>query len=254
MFNNYAKKFSLQSYGGINWDYVTGFEQVINNGVATYYVIEWTTSRVVIFNQNWIYQSYQSVPYPYSWVLKYVNGYFYISSNDYFSKSNLNFTSVNSFYRYNAAYGQIFYNDYKLYVASYRAFLIDIFDTSCSLLQTVSLMGNKYRPSGALDFFNGNVYYGLWNYNQIDVLQSNFSIIKNFTVCASKYSYISDITFDKFGYLAVSCNLDNSVNLYDYNGNSMNTSIPTTYGPFTTAIDSKGRLVLITHNSVDIYY
>ena len=64
MLNNYSKRFSLTSFGGDNWIWLTGFEQIVTNGVSTYYAIDSApTSRIVTFNQFWIYQGYQNLQY-----------------------------------------------------------------------------------------------------------------------------------------------------------------------------------------------
>ena len=80
MIQNYRKRFSLTSYGGTNWSLLTGVEQVVTGGVATYYVIDYRTSRVVTFDQYWNYKSYSILPISMTYTAKYVNGYFYFIS------------------------------------------------------------------------------------------------------------------------------------------------------------------------------
>ena len=49
IFANYQKRFSITSYGGNVFDTITGFEQVVTNGIPTYYVVDY--NRVIQFDQ-----------------------------------------------------------------------------------------------------------------------------------------------------------------------------------------------------------
>ena len=79
MFTNYQKRFNFTTYGNNSLHTVTGFEQVVTNGIPTYFVLDYTYRRVIQYDQYWNYVKYNGLPY-YSWNLKYVNGYFYLSS------------------------------------------------------------------------------------------------------------------------------------------------------------------------------
>ena len=177
MLSKYTKRFSLSSYGGINWNWLTGFEQVVTNGVPTYYAIDFGQnapfiSRIVIFNQFWIYQGYHDLPYYATYTTKYVGGFFYFSSASYFYKTNTNFEVIN-YYQDNAYYKQFFYDSTvsKFYVASQAYPRIDVFDTFCSRLQSISLGSNL--PYG-LASYNANIYAGIQNSNQVLVIQNGF--------------------------------------------------------------------------------
>ena len=234
---------------------LTGIEQVVTNGVATYYAIDLASiSRIVTFNQFWIYQGYQNLPYPYTYTTLYVGGYFYFSSNDYFYKTYSNFNVIN-YYQNSGGYRQIVYDSIssKFYVATYTTFArIDIFDTSCSLLQSINL-GSKF-PYG-LAIFNGSIYAGIFMSNQVIVIQNGL-VSKYFTVnqFLVSQSSMTSITVDAFGYLTLSCELCNLLVVYDANGNYMNASIPTSPGSYISAIDADGRFVVMTSKSLDIYY
>ena len=256
MFNNYIKRYSVTNYGGNNWNWLMGYEKTEINGIATYYAIDYplVPSRIVMFNQYWIYKDYQNLPFYNTYTTKYVNGYFYFSSDNYFYKTNSNFSLLNFYKNTSAHYHQFVYDTAgsKFYVAPESYSQIDVFDLSCSLLQSINL-GSK-QPYG-LAAFNGNLYIGVLNSNQVLVMQSG-SIIRYFTVnqCSiSKYQIIS-ITVDSFGYLAITCAASNLVVVYDSNGNYMNASISTSFIPYITAIDANGRLVIMTTQSLNIYY
>ena len=255
MHNNYAKKYSLTNYGGISWTYLTGFEQTVTNGISTYYAVEYSQlSPIVIFNEFWVYLYYQNLPFSYTYTTKYVGGYFYFSSNDYFYKTYSNFALLSSYKNAGAAYRQFFYDSVssKFYVAPFNFPRIDVFDTSCTLLQSISL-GNRL-PFG-LVALNGIVYATVLNSNQVLVIKDGL-ISKYFTVtqCAITQYAIFSITVDSFGYLAFACFGSNLNVVYDLNGNYMNGSIPTSAYPSISAIDTRGRFVLMTKSSLDIYY
>ena len=58
MFANYQKRFSITSYGNNSFVCVIGFEQVVTNGIPTYYVSDYWNQRVIEFDQYWYYKQY----------------------------------------------------------------------------------------------------------------------------------------------------------------------------------------------------
>ena len=254
MLNNYAKRFSLTSFGGGNWSWLTGFEQVVTNGVSTYYAIDYAlTSRIVTFNQFWVLQGYQNLPYSYSYATLYVGGYFYFSSNQYFYKTYSNFIEIKSYQNTEAYYRQFFYDSAsrKFYVAPSNLPRIDVFDQSCSLLQSINL-GSK-QPHG-LAFFDGSIYASVLNSNQVLVIQNGL-VSRYFTVsqCPVSLHTILAITVDSFGYVALSCYSGNLIFIYDSNGNYMNSILTSPY-PHVSAIDADRRFVIMNSKYLDIYY
>ena len=254
MLTNYTKRFSIKNYGGISWKWLSGFEQVVRNGSITYYAFDYNVPCIVIFNQYWIYQTYKILPFNYTHTGKYIDGYFYLTSDRYFYKTDLNFTVLN-FYQFAAAnYKQLFYDSAssKFYAGPSGLKRIDIFNTSCSLLQSINLI--SYNPYG-LAFFNGFMYVGVVNSTQILVLQ-NGGIINSISVneCTFALNQIVSINFDSYGYMAVSCAISNLVSLYDNNNKYTNYTITTSTLPYATAVDLIGRLIIITRFSLDIYY
>ena len=161
----------------------------------------------------------------------------------------MNFTVLNS-YRFNAVYKQLLYDSAssKFYAGSSVLKRIDVFNTSCSLLQSINLV--SYDPYG-LAFFNGFMYVGVVNSTQILVLQ-NGVIINYITV--NQCSLDMSINFDLYGNMAVSCSSSNLVSLYDSNYNYTNYTITTSPLPYATAVDFSGRFIIITRGSLDIYY
>ena len=58
MFENYQIRFSISSYGAKIFGYVSGFEQVVTNGIPIYYVVDYYSSHVIQFDQYWNYQKF----------------------------------------------------------------------------------------------------------------------------------------------------------------------------------------------------
>ena len=246
----YVKRHSLTNYGGKTWGYLTGFEQVVTDGTATYYVID--HSRIVKFNDYWEYQNYQNLPHSGTCTAKYIFGYFYFSSYEHFYKTNSNFSLINSYENKKAGYYQFIFdsNSSKFYVAAHWLDRIDIFNTSCSLLQSIQL---GFAPFG-LAYVNGLLYTGHRDSSKQISVKKNGKIIRDFNVSQCNSSLISGITMDSFGYMAISCYDSKLITVYDLNGNYMNTQISTSSTPIITSVDSKGRYVTITYKSLDIYY
>ena len=261
MFEKYTKKFSLTSYDGFNWEWLSGFEQVvINNGIATYYAVDYGSSRIVTFNQNWVYQSYQQLPFNGTYTTKYVQESFYFSSDDYFYKTNSSFFVISNFHNKNAWYRQFAYDsrNSQFYVTAARDFKrIDVFNVFCSFLRSIIL---ENKPNG-LVILNGNILVGDSSSNKISVLKKEYTnfeskVLSAKTITVNKCNNgISSITADSFGYMAISCGWNQTlVTVYDLNGTDMNAQITTLFFPFTTAVDSSGRYVVMTQKSLDIYY
>ena len=254
MLSNYTKRFSLTTYGGVSWSLLSGFEQVLTNGVPTYYVVDWGVSRVVTYDQYWNYQTYQALPCSNSYAIKYVAKYFYFTSDDYFYKTNSNFGLVSYYTNGGACYRQMYYDSSssKFYAAPFQISRIDVFNTNCILLQTISLGSNA---AYGLSYFNGSFYAGIMNSNQVFVIQNNV-ITKQFILpqCSVSTYQMLSITADSFGYLAINCQANKYIAVYDYNGNYMNTAITTSSSPFITGIDSSSRFVIMDCASLDIYY
>ena len=134
MFENYQKRFTLTTYGNNSFGLVIGFEQVVTNIIPTYYVLDASKSRVIQYDQFWNYQKYYNLTYPGSFNLKYMNGYFYISANNFFYKTDINFNNTASYYNSYVAYRSIYYDSiYSLfYVATLYAPGVSIFDINCN--------------------------------------------------------------------------------------------------------------------------
>ena len=254
MLANFTKRFSLTSYGGNSWGLLTGFEQIVNiYGVATYYLIDYNSYRVVIFDKNWNYQTFIGLPgfsNPYD--LKSVGVYFFISSNSYFYRTDSSFNYQTNYAWGNAYYRQIYYDmpNVKLYVSAYNINQIYVFSPTCSLLQQISLSFSVY----GLNYFNGYLYGSMTSFNQVAII-TNGVVLSRFSVPLCTTNSIQSIGADSFGYFALGCPSNNKIFVYDYNGIYQNVSLTSTATVlFNTHIDASGRYVVMNGFYLDIYY
>ena len=240
---------------------MTGFEQVVRDNIPTYYVVDLSqTSRVVTFNRNWRYQNKSSLPYAITFAIKYVNGYFYFSSNDYFYKTDSNFNLISNYNRFWASYRGIYYHSKSalFFVSPSSLNEIHVFDTNCGLQASISTP--NFKPY-AINNLHGNFYVGQnvedgrGQEPRMAVLKKDMilRITSKWNINCGTESRVVSITFDSLGFMLVSCEATNKILLYDTNGNYLN-SLQTLSTPYATAIDHNGRLVIMTGNSLDIYY
>ena len=251
MLNKYVKRHRLTKYENISWSWLTCFEQVVTDGIAKYYIIDYGDSRIVTFNDYWEHQNNQNLPHSGTFTIKYVSEYFYFSSNSYFYKTDSNFSVIDSYQMTNALYRQFIFdsNSSKFYLPSYKFNQIDIFNTSCSLLQSIVLSIQPY----SLSHYNGALYAGDYSSNKIVVIHND--TVTNYFEVTECTKFMSGISVDSFGHFAVTCSDNQLITIYDSNGNYMNTQISTySQYPRVTSIDSNGRYVIISEKWLDIYY
>ena len=259
MFANYRKRFSITSYGGVAISYVSGFEQVITNGIPTYYVVDFWDQLVIQFDQYWNYVKYNQLPYTYIRNIKYVNGSFYISALSYFLKTDMNFTVINYYYRNMVYHESIYYDSSSslIYVATYGGIssIVVILDTNCRFQRYMTLGG--FSPKYSLSYFNGYLYgdNGLYNNGGKSIVvasKANGTFVAQYNnVCEDG---IVSINIDSFGYMAVGCWGGVPISLYNANdGTYLNQLVPS-HAPLFTAVDASGRFVSMSTKAIDIYY
>ena len=196
-----------------------------------------------------MYQNYFSLPIVNTFSFVYLSGYFYLASNSYFYKTNTNFGLIASSYTAATYRGSTYdASSGYFYVASQGYSRIDVFNTGCSLIRTISV---STGVGGGVAFYN-NMMYVSSGAAQISVLQ-NSVVTKVFNINACS-SWLGQIVFDAFGNLLIACQFNNLVVLYDYNGNYLGKLPSTSTYPCQAALDSEGRLVVATYYALDIYY
>ena len=78
----------------------------------------------------------------------------------------------------------------------------------------------------------------------------------NATLTLSNYclgGLVNNIFFDAFGNMALTCSKNGYIALYRKNGKSQNLQIATNSTPYASAVDSKGRYVVLD-SYLEIYY
>ena len=225
----------------------------MSGSTSTFYFVDYTpASPVIIYNQNFVYQSYKTLPVAYSYTLKYASSYFYLTANSAFYKTDMNFNLVTT-YSLNANYRAIAYDCINtiFYVANPLYYRIDIFDTNLNLKSTLSTSSSV--PFG-LNIYNGNIYFANFNsaVSNVFVFQNN-AIANSFPIKACA-SYIQGIDFDNYGNMAISCGTGNAVLLYNSNGVYQNLKLSTTGSPFIPMIDSTSRLIITELTQFNVYY
>ena len=242
----------ITSYGGYAIRGVTGFEQVVANGIPTYYVLN--GSVVAQFDQYWNYGKFYSLSYN-NYNLKYVNGYFYISAGAYFYKTDMNFNRIASYYKYNFNYKSIYYDSSSsLFYVAGSSQSVSIYDTNCNFQRFMTL-GGYYSPGNALSFFNGNLYFD-YGTSIAEASKATGAVVAKYdNVCYYYPSGINSITFDSFGYMAVSCYGNSIVALYNaINGTYLTSLAEISSSSFFTAVDGSGRFVSVSYTAIDIFY
>ena len=184
--------------------------------------------------------------------MRYVNNYFYISSNSYFFQMNSNFNLIaTSAAVSNCMYRQFYYDDSTslFYVVQEFIYRVDVYNANCKLQSTISLNYNLY----SINSFNGNLYVGTWT-GQVLVVQNNV-FTKNYIISQCSNMFITGIYVDSStGQMILDCNGNSNLILYDYNGNYLNHAISIPGNAFMSFVDSKGRLITMAANQLVFYY
>ena len=252
MFTNYKIQNTITTYGNNTWNLLTGFEQVLTNGITTYYALDFGGSRVVTFDQYWNFQNYSITPYIYSYSLKYVNGYFYFTANDYFYKTDMNF-KVNSTYQPGSfvGYRQMYFDSTTslFWVAPFKIQSLQIFDTNCRLNNSISLGLNPY----GLNYFNGNFYVSTTANYILVVSKATLQVSSPYN-CLCSQNWLFHVTIDLFGFMVISaangalCLFNTSSVTYTYQYFAPSSQ------PYASSVDASGRYVVMATSSLYIYY
>ena len=163
MFTNYIKRKIIHNYNVSSFQDLRGFEQVVVENLATYYVLDKEASVVITFDQNWIYHQTYSLPNNQCNCLKYGSGYFYISCRNHIYKVNSTFNIISS-YKAGPKEDKYYYGCYYdnrtslLYVVSYFMNLIDVFDTGLNFQFSISVDG--FSQPQSINRFNESFFVG----------------------------------------------------------------------------------------------
>jgi hypothetical protein len=246
IFKNYTKKASINIYGGISWSYETGYEEVVTNGIPTFYAVDYGSQRVVKFDSNWNYLGDYNLPFKYSFTLKYVLGFFYFSADNYFYKTDSSFNYINSTNDADAKFRQFSYDSSNalFYVASYLVKQINVYNTVPAYVKSINF---PYDPYG-LTIYNNRVFVAFFNSQNVGYFDlSDSTLIYYLTgVCSNAVSiYIEPLT----GSVVTSCENTMRLDLVD-----SGLYIQASSQPYIFAFDIYRRLIINTQSSIDIYY
>ena len=207
MFNNSLIKTTISTYSGSSFTGLVGFGYLVDTN-TTYYALDWQGNKILIFNSNWQYLTYQSFDRPAFMIT--VNSNLYISSynNVYKTDKYLNIISQYSNSTTAFDYSGLFFSSSTnlIYVAGQINQTIDIFDLNLTLVDSIATP--TYQPF-SLQGYKNYIYVGTVSGHLLVI--ENKVIIKIVTVCAGTYMYIISILIDHFGYMALSCNYNRKV-------------------------------------------
>ena len=247
MLKNSTSRTTINTYSGMNFTYLTGFGYLIDTN-TTYYALDYSANRIIIFDQNWQYLTFKSFIRPVRMVT--INSALYISCqlHVYKTDKNLNISS-----QYNSStddYRGLYYNSLNntIYVAGFTKCVIYVFDLNLNLVDSITnLTDNPVSIQG----YKNYIYVGT-NSGLLLVIENKI-IIKTFHPCV--LAFLSSIQIDHFGYMVLSCHYDRKANLY-YSSNVSYTNKSLTYevNPYFINFDLNGRFVVISNYQIDIYY
>ena len=126
---------------------------------------------------------------------------------------------------------------------------IYIFDLNLTLVDSIQ---TKTYQLYSLQGYKNYIYAGTHNSSCLLVIE-NKVIIQKYRICIS--GTLTSILIDHFGYIALSCNVDEKVYLY-YSSNMTYTNKSLTYSvcPNFINIDSNGNFVVISNYKIDIFH
>lgn len=216
-----------------------------------YYVSETDANRVLVYDNNWIFQSFKTgVIGPRN--LKVIGNNLAISAYNTLQTTD-NSLNILSQTTLGCSYG----TDYSrkrnvIMVANHCAMQLQFFNMTLSIQSYVPL---TYQPFSLLNY-NETLYIGTWT-NQIIIVNDDnvTNIIQG--PCINATTTISSIYCDQYGYCLISCFTDKTIFLFNSKNRVFTGYKLTTIGyPYSVRIDSRGRLIVTTFDpsQIEIYY
>ena len=247
IFKNVSTKSFFNSYNGHSFVGLVGFGKLIDSN-STYYVADFSDSKVIMFDENWNFLIYKTFINP-AYIL-IINSTLYISGNSNVFKTDKDLNILKQFdANVSPTYRGIDFNPTNkvIYVASSSFSRIDIFDLNLTLTDNINT--SPYQPYALL--ISENMLYAGDSNNGYVLRISNKTIIGVFQSCSS--GYVTGIFIDIYDYIATSCFSFAKLNLAQLNGTTTGLSINTPASPFAMNFDSKGLLVQISFSQISIF-
>jgi hypothetical protein len=224
----------------------------IDDANATYYILDYlndgTNSNIVLYNRNWTYLTYKTLPIYLAYSIISIENELYIAANNGIYKTDKSLIIVNTYIRTGVGYTIIYHNQTSdiIYVTSQTFKRIDLFYSNLSFISSISFINKPF----ALTETNGKLYVGL-NDGSISVLENNL-VVKNIsTLCTG---WITSIVIDINDLMAVLCYSNSILYLYSiddtYTGKSM--TAPT--NPRFMSYDLFGNFIIASMYQIKLYY
>ena len=239
---------------------ILGIEEVVQNGISSYYSIEWHSNTIITFDDKFKVKRRVKGEFDLMDSLKYVENSFYIIAPSVFYKTNLHFRRIDQFkdpyfrpLRFD--YDIINSKFYIIILSNYLRNYIKVFDKSCSFLYEFG-MANNFSPI-VIAVYNNNLYIAPHSQNQMIAITSNTGQVieyfnKNINDPCRRYGF--SINVDSLGYVAIGCRDPAIIVLYDSKGNYVTKTKLTFNEPIREIkIMSNNRLAIVDESSVFIF-
>jgi hypothetical protein len=216
-----------------------------------YYVLDvlnTTQSNFVVYNPNWRYIKYKTMPINSASSIKSINNELFVTAYDGIYKIDKLLNILESYNRKNATYKGIYYNYTAdaFYVTSQLSNRIDLFHRNLSFISSISFI---YQPY-AITEKNGKLYVGLAG-GVISVLENNL-VVKNITTLCN--GTITSIVIDTNELMGVLCWSNSMLYLYSTNGSYTGKNMTTQSNPRSIIYDLNGYFIIAGQSQINLYY
>ena len=239
---------SISSIAGYSFTGLNAFGLYLDTN-STYYIIESTSNKIFMFDENWNYLLNRTIPGPSHLISS--NNMIYISAFGNIFQTDKN---LNIFLNYTCPYGGVNYagiyhnaTDNTVFAVSNFLTLIHIFDQNLTIIDSINL--SPYNPY-SLEENNDKLYVGTSN-SDIIMIQ-NRTIICTFKIFNGIQAPVNSIKIDMNGYMAVVSSL-NIAYLYNINGSYTGLCFAVPSTSMDINFDSKGRCIIVSTYQISIY-
>ncbi len=218
---------------------------------ATYYALDnlnSTHSNFVLYNRNWKYLTYKTMPIYAPSSIQSLNNELFITGNGGIYKTDKSLILVKSYTTSGPLYRGIYHNNTTdvIYVANWYFNKIDLLYRNLSFIRSLNLINNPW----ALTEKNGKLYVGFTD-GSISVIENNL-VVKNITTLCP--GWITSILIDANELMAVLCLNQNKLYLYSTNGSYTGKSMTTSSSPQYINFDLNGHFIIVGGNQINLYY
>jgi hypothetical protein len=244
-FQKYRHRHKIDSVG-FNDSY--SFISIIDATNTTfYYVFQFSSDEILIFNEKWVYQ--KSVSLAKSTYAIEVETELFVTADGVFYKTDRNLNVMKMFNSSISKYRGLYYNKTAdlIYVADYTVYYkIDVFDGNLTFVKSISTYGYKAH---ALAVLNDYMYIGTMN-GTILVIKDNKMVNIFSSVCGA----ITSLLLDNHGYMVILCQSPYYAYVYQTDGTDTGIGLKTLGAPRFINFDMNGRLIIVSKFHTNIYF